>query len=120
MNEIHFFRGLIYRRLRKETSIAVSVLVSALIFGIYHGNIVQFIYAFLVGIVLACSYEYYHSLAAPILIHIFMNTTSCSLTEWNVFGWLLSHDIILITATIAMIAVSGFSLVVMWKMLRKY
>lgn len=63
------FRGLVYGRMRKNFSPILSVPVSALIFGAYHGNLVQFIYAFFMGCLLAYIYERYKSLKAPILVH---------------------------------------------------
>ena len=41
------FRGIVYNNLKKFTNITKSVIITGLIFGIFHGNIIQFIYAFL-------------------------------------------------------------------------
>lgn len=83
------FRGLIYKRLRTYSKILPAVLVSAFLFGIYHGNIVQFIYAFFAGVGLAFVYEEKSSILAPIFLHVVMNITSCIATEFGVFGWIL-------------------------------
>lgn len=51
------FRGMIYKRLRDLCSAKTAILVSAAFFGIFHGNLVQFVYAFIIGIMLAFVYE---------------------------------------------------------------
>ena len=43
------FRWLIYLRLRDWLKMPVAAVISGLIFGIYHGNIVQGIYASILG-----------------------------------------------------------------------
>lgn len=62
-------RGLVFRRSREYMSFLPAAVLSALIFGALHANMVQFIYAFLLGLILAFIYEYYGVLRAPILFH---------------------------------------------------
>ena len=70
------FRGLIYKRLRNTCNSFVASIISSLAFGISHGNLVQFLYAFLAGMLLAYVYEKYKNLWAPILFHLCANTIS--------------------------------------------
>lgn len=63
------FRGLLHKRLRRCLDMKKSALISAFAFGITHGNFVQFLYAFIVGLLLAYIYELYNSLWATILFH---------------------------------------------------
>ena len=51
------FRGLVYQRIRVLTGAKTAIILSALYFGIYHMNVVQGIYAFLLGILLAWVYD---------------------------------------------------------------
>lgn len=69
MEEELVFRGLVYGRMRRYFSRAVAIPISALVFGAYHGNIVQLIYAFLMGSLLAYVFERYKSLKASFLVH---------------------------------------------------
>ncbi len=69
-------RGLIYKRLRSFAKPFTSALISSAIFGIIHGNWVQFVYAFAVGFVAAYVYEYTRNLFAPILFHMVANGVS--------------------------------------------
>ncbi len=47
------FRWLVYLRLRDHFSVLASTLISAVFFGIYHGNIPQAIYTFILGVAFA-------------------------------------------------------------------
>lgn len=67
------FRGIIFGYLRKNFNIIVAILVQALIFGIMHLNLVQGIYTFILGIVLALIYMYSDSILGNITVHIIFN-----------------------------------------------
>ena len=67
------FRGIIFTSFRRYTPIFLAVIISGVIFGIYHGNIVQGIYAFIFGCLAALSYEYYGHFAAPVAVHVLQN-----------------------------------------------
>lgn len=77
------FRGLVYKRMRALSGVRVAIILSALYFGIYHMNVVQGIYAFLLGMLLAWVCEKYQTLWAPILFHASANLFSVICTEWN-------------------------------------
>lgn len=51
------FRGLAYERIRFLAGVWPAAIASALIFGVSHGNAAQGIYAFLLGLPLALTYE---------------------------------------------------------------
>ena len=80
------FRGVIYNRLKKYFTPALSVLISTFIFGIYHGNLVQFIYAGLMGICMALLYESFERLSAPILFHCGANIFVYIVTKTQVLA----------------------------------
>ena len=67
------FRGIIFGYLRKNFNIIVAILAQALIFGIMHLNLVQGIYTFILGIVLALIYMYSDSILGNITVHIIFN-----------------------------------------------
>lgn len=60
------FRGLIHNAARKAAGIWVSIALSALIFGIWHRELVQSIYVVVVGIGLGIVYEQTGKLRYPI------------------------------------------------------
>ncbi|MBD5550545.1 MAG: CPBP family intramembrane metalloprotease [Lachnospiraceae bacterium] len=64
------FRFLLYNRLRRSGGrVAFGVVGSAFLFAVYHGNIVQGVYAFVLGILIACAYVYFDHFFAPVLFH---------------------------------------------------
>ncbi|MBR6770218.1 MAG: CPBP family intramembrane metalloprotease [Lachnospiraceae bacterium] len=67
------FRGLVYHRMKKYFSVFLSVILNSLLFGIYHGNLVQAVYAGILGITITLAYEIYGSFAAPVLFHAAAN-----------------------------------------------
>lgn len=67
------FRGVIYNRLKKYFPVWIAILTSAVLFGGYHGNLVQGIYGFLLGIVIAWLYEVTGKFRIPVMFHAFAN-----------------------------------------------
>ncbi len=70
------FRGLMFRRMREYMSFLPAAFLSSLLFGLMHGNMVQFIYAAIIGLLLAFIYEHYGNLRAVVLFHAIGNLTS--------------------------------------------
>lgn len=98
-------RGVVYKRLRSMTGMWMSVLVSALIFAGLHFNLVQFTYAFLLGIVFALFMEKTDRLIYPVLAHMIANTIAVIRTETgflegtvdgSVFAWSISIVLLMI------------------------
>ena len=70
------FRGLMFAPLRDRMAFWPAALISAALFGLYHGNLLQGVYAFLLGLVMAWLYERFQTLAAPWVFHAAANVTS--------------------------------------------
>ncbi len=85
------FRGLMYRRMRDYMPAWLSIVLSSLIFGVYHGNLIQGIYAFILGLVLAYVYEKFQNIIAPILVHAAANTLSVVITETPIFNFMYKN-----------------------------
>lgn len=66
------FRGLLAGRLARYGQKPAAV-VSALLFGLYHANLSQFFYAFLLGLLLAYAYFYTGTLKTSVLLHMLFN-----------------------------------------------
>ena len=75
------FRGMIYARLRDLCGAKWAIIISAAFFGIFHGNLVQFVYAFIIGLMLAYVYEKLKTIWAPIVFHVGANLISVLITE---------------------------------------
>lgn len=67
------FRGIIYNCLRRNMTVKMSIFISSMIFGMYHMNSVQGIYAFLIGCVIAYAYEYFGDFRVAVAIHMLAN-----------------------------------------------
>lgn len=74
-------RGVVYGRLRRMTGKWTAVLLSAGIFALLHFNIVQFVYAFLLGIVFALFVEKTKKLSTAVLAHVAANGIAVFRTE---------------------------------------
>ena len=70
------FRGIIHNSIKKVSNPYVAIVLSGLMFGIWHGEFVQTVYTTFFGIALAVVYEYSGSLWIPIGMHILNNFTS--------------------------------------------
>ena len=67
------FRGVTLEKAKKIMPFFAANIVQALLFGIYHGNLIQGTYAFMIGLVFGYFAEYFHSIWAAILLHACIN-----------------------------------------------
>ena len=82
------YRGLVYKRLRYTSPFWAAALYSSLVFAFTHGNLVQGLYGFIMGMMFCYVYEKYGSVKAPILAHITANILSVVGTQFQWFDWL--------------------------------
>ena len=69
------FRGLTLHFARKVLSIKPAVLFTALLFGLYHGSIIQGIYAFVAGIIFCQITIKFKSILPAVFLHIMVNAS---------------------------------------------
>lgn len=67
------FRGVTMKKAQKIMPFMAANALQALLFGIYHMNWIQGVYAFVLGMILGFTAEYFHSVWASILLHAFVN-----------------------------------------------
>lgn len=70
------FRGIIFPKIKTVYSDVVSIILVSFLFAIYHGNLQQGIYAFIISIIITMAYNKYNNLWLPIIIHCISNLTS--------------------------------------------
>ncbi len=92
LSEEMIFRGVVFNRLKRYFKAGLSVILSAVVFGLYHGNVVQAAYAFFAGCLFAWIYHKRGYFGEAVLLHGIMNITGFLLTYYNlfntpVFGW---------------------------------
>lgn len=105
-----FFRGLLFRRFRDYMGFLPAAVFSALIFGVFHGNMVQFVYAAALGILFSYIYERYGTLKAPMLSHIAANLI--------VMLGVPSHFCEGVALPLSLLAAAAFLLIAAWGLLR--
>ena len=105
------FRGVMYNRMKRCFGIGWALLISSLLFGCYHGNLVQAIYGTLLGIAMAYVYEKYESFVAPVLFHsvanisVYVMTYHNSLAEFTGVKGILAATILTVVMIICLIYV---------------
>lgn len=109
LSEELLFRGLFFKRLRGIMPYWGAALLTAVLFGLNHGNVVQFIYAFLLSLILTYIYEKCKTLWAPILFHVAAN--ACSVFISNVWtGDELSIPLLIVSTVIMLGSIAAMIL----------
>lgn len=67
------FRGILYNRMKRFFCIPACVILTAVLFGVFHANLPQFVYGTCMGILLALCYEREKCFAAPVFFHMAAN-----------------------------------------------
>ncbi|MBD5548437.1 MAG: CPBP family intramembrane metalloprotease [Lachnospiraceae bacterium] len=103
------FRGVLYNRMKRCFNYKIAILVSSLLFGIYHGNLVQAVYGSILGLMIAYFYDQYQSFAAPVLFHAVANVSMYVMNYQFGYDGMNRNEALPITLLvgIACIAVAG-------------
>ncbi len=71
-----FFRGIAYGTMRGRMPKWAAVVLSSLMFGAAHGNVLSLIFTFVLGVILALLFEKTGTIIIPILVHAAFNASS--------------------------------------------
>ncbi len=104
------YRGFVYQRLLKQCAQTKAALLSALLFGVLHFNIVQCVYAFVLGILLAHIVHKTGSLLAAAAAHMAANLVSVLWTETDWLDLLNQSGGRLYVAALVCLALMGIFL----------
>ena len=104
------FRGVVYGQLKKVMKVPAAIVLSGLAFGLFHGNLVQAVYATVIGVLLALVYELYGTLAAPMVFHSVANVL-----DLTSFG----DAFLTPAACIFFLVISAVSVIMMYKLQKK-
>ncbi|WP_052406588.1 CPBP family intramembrane glutamic endopeptidase [Clostridium culturomicium] len=74
--EEFLFRGIVQRTLSKSMSVKTAIIIQGVLFGIYHGNVIQGLYATFLGIVFGYVVYKSKSLWTSVIMHMVNNTTA--------------------------------------------
>lgn len=114
------YRGVVYGRLcdltivnneektregrkRENCNRLIAMVLSALLFGVLHMNLVQFVYAAILGIMLAWFLEKSGHFYGTLLAHMGANLMSVLRMETGMFGWMEKNKSVFAGATIALV-----------------
>ncbi len=117
------YRGVVYGRLcdmmisdneektehgkkRERVSRILAIMISALLFGVIHMNLVQFIYAGVLGILLAWFMEKAGHFYGAFLAHMGANLMAVLRVEMPAFSWMKPEDPQFVTVTVVLAAAS--------------
>lgn len=70
------FRGVTLHFANRHIPFYLANLLQAVLFGVYHGNLVQGVYAGVLGLVLGFIYQKFRTIYAPILLHMLVNASA--------------------------------------------
>ena len=76
ISEEFIFRAVILTKAKKIMSFTAANILQSILFGIMHGNIVQGVYAFVLGLLIGFVYEKRQSIIVPIILHMIFNLSS--------------------------------------------
>ena len=76
----YFIFGFLNRHIKRA---AVSILITAALFGIYHLHPVQALYGFLMGLLITYSYYRHRYLSVPFMVHLAANAVALAYTIFN-------------------------------------
>ena len=98
------FRGIIMNYSKRCMPAIWAIILQAALFGLYHGNIVQIIYAFVMGIILGIVSQKLGSIVYSIILHMAVNISIFLVPQFIYINN---------TATIISCIVSGIALIIL-------
>ncbi|MDE6847314.1 MAG: CPBP family intramembrane metalloprotease [Lachnospiraceae bacterium] len=102
------FRGLVFNRMRRYFPHVAAVAASGVLFGIYHGNLVQGLYGGCMGMLMAYLYERMHSFLIPCLFHAAANLVVYVVAQ----NMALQGKLFTLTGCVALLGVSAICIVI--------
>ena len=82
------FRWILFDKLSGFVPVKTAGIVSAVVFGVYHRNTVQFLYSFVFGLLLAYCFWFFNSILASWILHGSANTFIYLLSSLGIFSFM--------------------------------
>ena len=108
-------RGVVERRLSLLCGSAPAIVLSAVTFGVMHWNVVQFLYAGILGLLLAWLLERTGFLYAPVLAHIGANVMAVVRSETGWLDFAYQPTAAGVAVTVLLFAVAAFAVLLVKK-----
>ncbi|MDO4454504.1 MAG: type II CAAX endopeptidase family protein [Eubacteriales bacterium] len=75
------FRGLTYQRMKRMAGMGWAMILSSVLFAVYHGNPIQMMYTFPLALLLCTVYEKCGSIKGPIVLHMAANLVAVAIND---------------------------------------
>lgn len=102
------FRGLVYNKLKTFNKPMTSIILTSLIFALFHNNIIDMIYAFGVSFMFIYLYQKYKTLKAPIIMHMSLNITIILMSGLIVKNYLAFNLYLLVVSVLVLLYLKKF------------
>lgn len=102
LGEEALVRGFIYPTMRKHISAPLTIALTACLFALLHGNLVQMVLTLPLGIVLGYLYEQTHDLRVCIGAHMLFNLMTVVLPSMTVSSWDVGVVLLLMSIALKM------------------
>jgi hypothetical protein len=102
--EEFLYRWVLYREFRSWLGRFPAILVSSLLFGVIHLNLVQFVYAAVLGLLLCLLVEYYQDVRPAMLGHMAANSLALLRGETGFLSWLTPESAAFLPVTLVLFA----------------
>lgn len=112
-----FFRGMLLKTFSRANQRFAAV-ATAVFFGLTHGNLPQFMLAFLLGIFLAHITFKHNSIVPAVITHVFVNTTATVINELSE-RYTSNYALIIINLSYLLMAFVGLILFIEFKLKNK-
>lgn len=101
------YRGIVYKRAKYFFGVWPGIVISSVLFGVVHMNLVQFVYAAVFGILLGFFVEKTGKLHSAVAAHAAANLTSLLRGETEVFGFMDRSFPVTVGMTLALFFVAA-------------
>jgi len=91
------FRGIIYNEAKNKYSFMKAILITNIIFALFHFSFVQMIYAFIIGFILIYIYEKYKNIKACMIVHMASNITTSLYLMFLIKDYSFNYAILIIS-----------------------
>lgn len=102
------YRGLVCERIKRLLGDKLAVILSAGLFALFHFNLLQGIYAFIIGIILGYIYIKYDSILYGILLHGAANLMAVLVNYFNFSQFINRHILLYLIVMTAELAIAGY------------
>lgn len=109
------YRGVVYKRLRLLVGVSPAIVLSAVVFGAMHFNLVQFLYAGILGLLLAFLVERTGFLHNAVLAHAAANVAAIVRQETGWLSFSYEPDAAGIGITVLLLAAAGATVVCLYR-----